>query len=323
MRLSPRLSPARGALVLAGALGLAACSSTVEDMDSATATGSPFSQALFKNYSDLSHQAAALPAATAPESDSFLDMFNPFSGGSDTSANEDLAKAFAEKALSAANGDEPAPETAPDQVSGAIRARLARALATGKEQLPEDAARAQADYDCWVIYGGVPSAAAASQACKSSLDASLPRLESGGRPAPAPIAQAPVPAPVAPAPAPAPAAPAPATAASGDFTVHFDFDSWTLKAEELTVLTNVINTARAGGQSHITIVGHTDTSGSAEYNQRLSVHRANVVVEALVDMGARRAAITASGVGETDLAVPTEDNVKEARNRRAVITLQP
>ena len=123
------------------------------------------------------------------------------------------------------------------------------------------------------------------------------------------------------APPPAPATPAPAP--SGDFTVYFDFDSWTLNAEDLTVLTNVINTARTGGQAHITIVGHTDTSGPADYNQKLSVHRANVVVEALVDMGARRNAIQASGVGETDLAVQTPDGVKEAKNRRAVITLQP
>ena len=89
------------------------------------------------------------------------------------------------------------------------------------------------------------------------------------------------------------------------------------------IITNAINTARTGGQSHITVVGHTDTSGSAAYNQRLSVRRANVVVEALVDMGARRAAIQASGVGKTDLAVPTPDGVKEAKNRRSVIALIP
>jgi outer membrane protein OmpA-like peptidoglycan-associated protein len=88
-------------------------------------------------------------------------------------------------------------------------------------------------------------------------------------------------------------------------------------------MTDVINTARAGGQSRINVVGHTDTSGSADYNQRLSVRRANVVVEALVNMGARRQAITATGVGETDLAVETGDNVREARNRRTVIGLQP
>ena len=61
----------------------------------------------------------------------------------------------------------------------------------------------------------------------------------------------------------------------------------------------------------------------SDYNQRLSVRRANVVVEALVQMGARRAALHASGVGETDLAVQTGDNVREAQNRRTVITLQP
>ena len=48
-----------------------------------------------------------------------------------------------------------------------------------------------------------------------------------------------------------------------------------------------------------------------------------MVVEALVKMGARRNAIHASGVGETDLAVQTGDGVKEAKNRRTVITLQP
>ena len=89
------------------------------------------------------------------------------------------------------------------------------------------------------------------------------------------------------------------------------------------MLDSVIAGARTGGQTNINIVGHTDTSGDADYNQRLSVRRANVVVDALVQMGARRPALHASGVGETDLAVPTEDGVKEARNRRTVITLQP
>ena len=111
--------------------------------------------------------------------------------------------------------------------------------------------------------------------------------------------------------------------AANIFTVYFDFDSWTLKAEQLTVLDQVISTARGGGQGNITVVGHTDTSGPADYNQKLSVRRANVVAEALVKMGARRAALHASGVGETDLAVETGDGVKEAKNRRTVLTLQP
>jgi outer membrane protein OmpA-like peptidoglycan-associated protein len=289
------------------ALGLAACSS-----DSDETASSPFTQALQKDYSDLSAQASALPAEPSTET-SFWDSIDPFSSSS--SSSDVLAKDFSTKADLANEGTEPEPEAANAPAQATIRARLVPAIAAGKDQFPEQAARAQADYDCWVIYASVPSAAAASQACKTSLDSSLLRLETAAHPAPPP-------APVAPVPAPAPA-PAPVAQVSNNFTVYFDFDSWTLKAEQLKVLTDVINTARSGGQSNIIIVGHTDTSGPADYNQRLSVKRANVVVEALVDMGARRSALHASGVGETDLAVQTGDGVKEARNRRTVITLQP
>jgi len=290
------------------AIGLAACSS-----DEETAAGTPFTQALSKDYNDLAGQASALPAEKGESS--FLDSLNPFSS-SDTSSDL-LSKAFTTKAELADGGTEPEPEAAVGPAQASMRARLVRAVAAGKEQFPEQAARAQADYDCWVLYGTVPTAAAASQACKTALDGSLPRLENASHPVPAP---APPPAPVPP-PAPTPA-PAP-QAANNVFTVYFDFDSWTLKAEQLKVLDDVIATARTGGQANIIIVGHTDTSGSSEYNQKLSVKRANVVVEALVQMGARRAALHASGVGETDLAVETGDNVKEAKNRRTVVTLQP
>jgi OOP family OmpA-OmpF porin len=302
-----RLTMLVGAGILA--LGVAACSS-----DDDLGGGSPFTQALSKDYADLSGQASALPAE--PAESGFFDSLNPFSS-SDTSSDL-LAKAFTAKADLATGGTEPEPEAGTNATQNTIRTRLVQALTTSKDQFPEQAARAQADYDCWVLYGTVPSAAAASQACKTALDSSLVRLETASRPAP-PAPPVPPPAPVTTAPVPPPAA---ATAAN-DFTVYFDFDSWTLKAEQLKVLDDVISTARAGGQSNINIVGHTDTSGSADYNQRLSVRRANVVVEALVQMGARRAALHATGVGESDLAVQTGDNVKEEKNRRTVITLAP
>jgi outer membrane protein OmpA-like peptidoglycan-associated protein len=294
-------------------LALAACTGDEEP----AAGGSAFSQALSKDYTDLADQAAAAPA---PESDSsfFEDPFglvSMFSGSSNP--NDLLVTAFRDKASLANQGQEPAPEAEPnDPAAPALRGRLIRAVAAGKDRAPEQAARAQADYDCWVLDSNAAALASAAQACRTALDGSLLALENVARPAPPPPPIAPVAtAPVAPIAAPPPP-PAPS-----DFTVYFNFDSWTLTAEDLTVITNVINTARAGGQSHITVVGHTDTSGSAEYNQKLSVRRANVVVEALVDMGARRAAIQASGVGETDLAVQTPDNTKEAKNRRSVIGL--
>ena len=288
----------------------------------AAATGSPFVQGLATAYTDLASQADALP------SDEDSGFFSPITSLFDFSEQpkDMLKRAFQAKADLATNGEEPAIEAAPSPAIASVHDRLAAALAAGKDKFPEQAARAQSDYDCWVLFGMVPAAAANAATCKNRLDASLPALEVANRPA-APIMPAPAPVtapppPVASAPVP-PVASAPAQAQTNNFTVYFEFDSWTLTAEDLTVLTNVINAARTGGQSHISVVGHTDTSGSAEYNQRLSVRRANVAVEALVDMGARRAAIKASGVGERDLAVETGDNVKEAKNRRTVIDLAP
>lgn len=298
------------ALILAAAItglaGLAACSSD----DGMATGGTAFTQALFRDYTNLSMQASNLPPPPGAADSGWLDWLDPFADSTSNPADL-LVSALDSKAGIADGGNEPEPESAPDAVAATIRARLVRALAAGKTVVPDVAARAQTDYDCWVLFGSLPSAASQAQACKTSLDNSLVQLEGAVRP-PAPPVPAPVAAPV-PAPAPTPS----------DFTIYFNFDSWTLTAEDLTVLTDVINTARAGGQSRITIVGHTDTSGPADYNQRLSVHRANVAVEALVDMGARREAIQASGVGENDLAVQTGDGVREAKNRRAVITLLP
>ena len=289
-------------LVLAGCMG---------DEDQ-VASGSPFSQALFRDYTDLASQAAAAPAPQAMESSGgfFSDISSIFDSGPANPADA-VVDILREKANRAAIGEEPAPEPAPnDATIQGVRARLVRAIAQGKDGFPDQAARAQADFDCWVLERNAVNLASDAQACRTAFSTSLVALENAGRPAPA------RPAPVAVAPVAPPATPT-------DYTTYFDLDSWSLTAEDLAVITNVINTARAGGQSRITVVGHTDTSGSAAYNQKLSVHRANVVKEALVDMGARRAAIQVSGVGESDLAVPTEDGVKEARNRRAVIGIQP
>jgi len=288
-------------------MGLAACSS-----DGETTAGSPFTQALSKNYNDLAGQASALPGERVERS--FWDSLNPFSNN-DTSSGL-LTNTFSAKAELADEGTEPEPETAVGPLQASLRSRLVRALAAGKDQFPQQAARAQTDYDCWVAFEKA-HATATSQACQAALTSSIAELENSARPAPPPSAES-TPAPTA-GPPRAPAA----TAATSIFTIYFDFDSWTLKAEQLKVLDDVISTARAAGQSNISIVGHTDTSGSPDYNQKLSEKRANIVVEVLVKMGARRAAVHASGVGETDLAVETGDGVKEAKNRRTVVTMQP
>ena len=300
--------------VAALGLVLAGCSSWLGlgGTDSAQSAPSAFNQALAKDYDALSQ------SITTGNDTGHAGFFSsPFAYlGVDfwsKSPSEALVNAFADKASRAAKGGDVAPEPSIDSASESARARLVMAVEAGKDRFPDDAARAQADYDCWILDTMVASQASAASQCRASLGGSLSRLEADVRPAPPP-----------PPPPPEPAqSPAPAPAASNDYTVYFDFDSWTLTAEDLAVLTQVINTVRAGGQTHITVVGHTDTSGPADYNQHLSVERAHVVVEALVDLGARRKSIRASGVGETDLAVETGDGVREPKNRRTVIDVAP
>jgi outer membrane protein OmpA-like peptidoglycan-associated protein len=287
------------AVLAVATLALSACVSTssLDDLDSATPTGSAFAQQLFHNYSYLAHSFGSSGSDDSFDADGSMTIF-----GDDDSGTGTLAEAFATKALIAAQGTEVGPEPSRDSESAAARDRLVKAVDAGKDRFPADAARAQTDFDCWMLNSTVASQAAAAAACRGSFAGSIVRLEREINPPPV-----------------AAAAPPPAT----DYTVYFDLDSWSLTGEQLTVLQNAIATARAGGQSRITVVGHTDTSGSAIYNQALSVKRANIVAETLVSMGARREAIEISGVGEKDLAVQTPDGVKEPKNRRAVVTLLP
>ena len=81
------------------------------------------------------------------------------------------------------------------------------------------------------------------------------------------------------------------------------------------------NYASAGHATKLSIVGHTDTSGSAAYNVRLSERRAKAVADALVGAGVAQTALTIDWKGKTDLAVQTADGVKEPLNRRSTIDI--
>jgi outer membrane receptor protein involved in Fe transport len=127
----------------------------------------------------------------------------------------------------------------------------------------------------------------------------------------------------APLPAPPPAAPpaAPVEAARS-FQVFFDFDKSNITAAAAKVIQAAADAVRAGHVVQITVTGHTDTVGSAAYNQGLSERRAASVKGQLVADGVASGEITTLGVGKTGLLVPTADGVREPQNRRAEIVLQ-
>ncbi|WP_198369610.1 OmpA family protein [Roseomonas rosulenta] len=118
--------------------------------------------------------------------------------------------------------------------------------------------------------------------------------------------------------APAAAAPAPART----FLVFFDWNRADLTARARQIIAEAAQARTRQAVTRIEVTGHTDTSGSAQYNQGLSVRRANAVAAELVRLGVPRNEITARGVGESQLLVPTPDNTREPQNRRVEIVLR-
>ena len=116
----------------------------------------------------------------------------------------------------------------------------------------------------------------------------------------------------------APSQPA-ATQEMKKFLVFFDWNKATLTPEARQIIANAAEDFKKTGSTRIVATGHTDTSGSAQYNMGLSIRRAEAVKAELVRLGVPAGSITTIGRGQEDLLVPTKDNVREPQNRRVSI----
>jgi OmpA-OmpF porin, OOP family len=125
----------------------------------------------------------------------------------------------------------------------------------------------------------------------------------------------------APPPVPLPPPPPPPPPVMTNYMVFFDFNKSDLTPEAMQVVASAAATAKSTGMVRIVVTGHTDTVGSASYNQRLSERRALAVKSQLVADGVPETGITTIGKGFNDPLVPTGPNVREPQNRRAVIDL--
>ena len=145
-----------------------------------------------------------------------------------------------------------------------------------------------------------------------------------GVPAPA-AAPAPAPAPVA---APAPAAPAPAPAVvaapqtekvSYAADAFFDFDKAVLKPEGKAKLDDLAEKVKGLNLEVIIAVGHTDSVGGDEYNQKLSVKRADAVKAYLNGKGIDASKVYTEGKGEKQPVADNKTKEGRAKNRRVEI----
>ena len=121
---------------------------------------------------------------------------------------------------------------------------------------------------------------------------------------------------------PPPPPPAAAPVAPPSYMVFFDWDRSNLSAQALNTIKQAAQAYKTKGNARITATGHTDTSGSEQYNMALSLRRANAVKDALVREGVPATAIAVVGRGEQGLLVQTGPNVREPQNRRVEIVIQ-
>lgn len=276
------------AAACSAALVLAACGTQLQQAEKSSPQGSQFDNRLYTEYVDLSKWE--------------------YSQGDYTDSDK-----YARRAMASGGGTAPQPEEIamrrlPGDKVGELtqaRDRLNSALSNPKSRsgYPNESAKAQAMFDCWMEQQEENFQPTHIERCRGGFASAIAALEDGLKPAP-----------VAAKPAPAPEA--------VQFVVYFDLDKSELRPDAAAVVKEAEAAAKKLG-GKVTVAGYTDTTGSDTYNQTLSELRAGAVAKAMAEGGVSSATITTAGFGEKDLAVPSADNKAEARNRRAVIIVSP
>lgn len=106
------------------------------------------------------------------------------------------------------------------------------------------------------------------------------------------------------------------------FVVQFASNSNQLTAATVPVLAEVRAALGHQEAGELVVIGHTDSVGSMEANDKLSLARAASVRDLLVEQGVAAQAISIAGRGEREPLVASADETAEARNRRVEIKLR-
>ena len=103
------------------------------------------------------------------------------------------------------------------------------------------------------------------------------------------------------------------------YIIFFDFSESVLSLEAKNILDKLVVELDHIDLATFKLVGHTDRSGSDQFNETLSRLRSESVKRYLTELGARNENIVVHWKGESEPLVPTNDGIKEAQNRRTEI----
>lgn len=104
--------------------------------------------------------------------------------------------------------------------------------------------------------------------------------------------------------------------------LYFETGGSVLTADSVALLPSLPALIAQYPAPDVSVIGHTDTVGAADVNERIALERAEAVRNQLVAAGIDPAIITVTSHGEANPLVPTGDNVDQPRNRRVEVAVR-
>jgi len=105
--------------------------------------------------------------------------------------------------------------------------------------------------------------------------------------------------------------------------ITFETDSTYVRENFRPEITKIADNLREYSDTTVDVIGHTDSSGPAEYNQALSADRAYSVTDILTNQGVAEGRIVSYGRGETEPVASNDDEYGKSQNRRVEIIIRP
>jgi len=106
------------------------------------------------------------------------------------------------------------------------------------------------------------------------------------------------------------------------FLLYFELGTTTLTPASVSMLSALRAEIGARTGPEVEVTGHTDTVGAEDFNDTLSLRRAEEVMNWLAGQGFDRSLMSAVGRGERDLKERTADNVSNGANRRVEVIVR-
>lgn len=106
------------------------------------------------------------------------------------------------------------------------------------------------------------------------------------------------------------------------FLLYFESGGAKLTAESAALFPKIIESAAKRPGVDVSIIGHTDTVGKADANEKLALQRAQAIAEQIQKAGLKVDALSVESHGERNPLVKTPDETPEPKNRRVEISIR-